>query len=71
KKFISNDIVVYTINYGLCQKENIIFEDVSNRKYRIERVFDYNKLVEEWANSSAYVKCRNCGTEYDITDWEK
>jgi energy-coupling factor transporter ATP-binding protein EcfA2 len=71
KKLITNDIVVYTINYGLCQKENIIFEDVNNRKYRIERVFDYNKLVEEWANNSAYVKCKNCNVEYDISEWEK
>jgi energy-coupling factor transporter ATP-binding protein EcfA2 len=71
KKLITNDIVVYTINYGLCQKENIIFDDVSNRKYRIERVFDYNKLIEDWANSSAFVKCKNCGAEYDISEWEK
>lgn len=70
KQLISNDIVVYTINYGLCQKENIVFDDVSNRKYRIERVFDFNKLIEEWANSSAYVKCQNCGAEYDISEWE-
>jgi energy-coupling factor transporter ATP-binding protein EcfA2 len=71
RQLISNDIVVYTINYGLCQKENIVFDDVNNRKYRIERVFDYNKLIEEWANNSMYVKCKNCGTEYDISDWEK
>jgi len=70
-KFISNDIVVYTINYGLCQNENIAFEDVSNRKYRIERVFDYNKLVEEWANNSVFVKCRKCNAEYDVSEWEK
>ena len=69
--FYSNDIIVYTINYGLCQKENIIFEEVNNRKYRIERVFDFNKLVEEWANSSAFVECSNCHTEYDISEWEK
>ncbi|MDR1346850.1 MAG: hypothetical protein LBJ63_00230 [Prevotellaceae bacterium] len=71
KKLITNDIVVYTINYGLCQKENIPFDDVNNRKYRIERVFDYNKLVEDWANSSAFVKCQNCNAEYDISEWEK
>ena len=65
-----NDIIVYTINYGLCQKENIIFEEVNNRKYRIERVFDFNKLVEEWANSSAFVECSNCHTEYDVSKWE-
>lgn len=68
--FYSNDIIVYTINYGLCQKENIIFEEVNNRKYRIERVFDFNKLVEEWANSSAFVECSNCHTGYDVSKWE-
>lgn len=70
KIFYSNDIIVYTINYGLCQKENIIFEEVNNRKYRIERVFDFNKLVEDWANSSGFVECSNCHAEYDISEWE-
>jgi hypothetical protein len=71
KKFVSNEFVVYTINYGLCQKENIVFEETSNRKYRIERIFDFNKLVEEWSNNSAYVKCNNCGAEFDTSEWEK
>jgi len=70
KKFISNDIVVYTLNYGLCQKENIIFDESKNRKYRIERIFDFNKLVEDWANDSAIVKCNHCGQEYDISEWD-
>ena len=69
-KFISNDIIVYTIHYGLCQKENIIYEEPNNRKYRIERLFDYNKLIEEWVNNSAIVKCKKCGSEYEISEWE-
>ena len=69
-KFISNDIIVYTINYGLCQKENIIYDEPNNRKYRIERLFDYNKLIEEWVNNSAIVKCTKCGFEYEMSEWE-
>lgn len=69
-KFISNDITVYTIHYGLCQKENIIYEEPNNRKYRIERLFDYNKLIEEWTNNSAIVRCEKCGFEYEISEWE-
>lgn len=67
---INHDIVVYVINYGLCEKENIIFDDVNNRKYRIERLFDYNNLVSGWANSSMIVKCKKCGYEFDFSEWE-
>lgn len=70
-KFYSNDIIVYTLNYGLCQKENIVFEEPNNRKYRIERIFDFNKLIEDWAKNSAFVECINCSAEYDISEWEK
>lgn len=67
---ISHDIVVYVINYGLCEKENIIFDDVNNRKYRIERLFDYNKLVDDWSNNSIIVRCNNCHAEFDFSEWE-
>lgn len=68
-KFVSNDIVVYTINYGLCQSENIVFEEPNNRKYRIERIFDFNRIITDWANNSACVICSNCSAEYDISEW--
>lgn len=69
-KFISNDIAVYTLNYGLCQKENVIFEETKDRKYRIERVFDFNKVIEEWAKNTVFVECKFCNHEYDISEWE-
>lgn len=69
-KFVSKEVVVYTINYGLCKKENIIFDEPKNRKYRIERLFDFDELVKDWAKNSAFVRCKECGAEYDISEWD-
>src|SRR5690606_39000537 len=42
------EVSIYTLNYGLCQSEDIIYDESSNRKFRIERVFDYNTLIKNW-----------------------
>jgi len=55
------EISVFTLNYGLCQKENIIFDEKSDRKFRTERVFDFTDIIIEWANTSQIIKCTNCG----------
>lgn len=60
------DVSVFTINYGLCQKENINFDEKSDRKFRIERVFDFTDLLVSWANTSQSIKCRNCDTNYSM-----
>lgn len=69
-KLVTFDSVVYVINYGLCVKENIIFDDVKNRKYRIERLFEFNDLIEKWSRGSACVKCSSCDAEFDISEWD-
>lgn len=71
KKYLPpKDVFVYTLNYGLCQKENIVVDEGSDRKFRTERVFDYTDLVARWANSAQIVRCSNCNSTFDIKDWE-
>lgn len=71
KQYVPSDVIVYTINYGLCKMENIVFEEVKDRKYRIERVFNFDKLIQSWATNAASISCIKCGAEYDISEWER
>lgn len=64
------EISIYTLNYGLCQKESIIVDEGSDRKFRIERVFDYFNLIYDWANNSKIIRCTHCGAIYSIDKLE-
>lgn len=64
------EVNVYTLNYGLCQKENIVVDEGSDRKFRTERLFDYTDLILEWAMSAQVVRCSNCDAKFDIKEWE-
>jgi hypothetical protein len=57
---------VYTLNYGLCQNEDIIYDEKSDRKFRIEWVFDFNTLIQKWANSQKKIICSNCGAVHSL-----
>ena len=59
-------ISVFSLNYGLCMDNNIIFDEKSDRKFRIERVFDFNKLITDWMSNSKELICSQCNTKYDI-----
>lgn len=61
------NISIFSLNYGLCIENNIIFDDKSDRKFRIERVFDVNKIVADWMRGSQELVCLNCGELYDIS----
>ncbi|MCF6340051.1 MAG: hypothetical protein L3J10_04760 [Sulfurimonas sp.] len=61
-----NDISVFSLNYGLCMDNNIIYDEKSDRKFRIERVFDYNKLLNKWMNDSKELVCTECNFKYPI-----
>ncbi|TGM74289.1 hypothetical protein EHR01_12365 [Leptospira mtsangambouensis] len=63
-----DDISVYVLNYGLCIDNNIIFDNGSNRKFRIERIFDFEKLIREWMNGSKKIICENCSAEFNIEE---
>ncbi len=60
------EVSVYTLNYGMCHSEDIIYDENSDRKFRIERVFDYNGLIKEWANSQKTILCSNCKTVHSL-----
>lgn len=64
----TKEISIFRLNYGLCQKEDIIVDENSDRKFRIERLFDYTKLLQDWASSSESIICSNCKAEYDIDE---
>ncbi len=59
-------ISVFSLNYGLCVDNNIIFDEKSDRKFRIQRVFDYNKIVTDWMDNSKTLICSKCEKVYPI-----
>lgn len=61
---------VYTLNFGLCQNEDIVYDEKSDRKFRMEWVFDYNQLIESWANSQKKIICSNCNTIHPLDKLE-
>ena len=63
-------INVYWLNHGLCQKENIIFGKGSDRKYIIERRFNYGALIKDYIDSAQEIKCQTCGKVFDIVELE-
>ncbi|MQR93632.1 MarR family transcriptional regulator [Fictibacillus phosphorivorans] len=56
----------YSLNYGLCMKENILYGRGSDRKYVIQRRFNFNKTIEGFLNSAKTIICNNCSKEYPI-----
>ncbi|WP_300361923.1 hypothetical protein [uncultured Pseudoalteromonas sp.] len=60
------DISIFSLNYGLCVDNNLIFDEKSDRKFRIERVFDYNQVITNWMKSSQELVCENCCATYEI-----
>lgn len=68
-----NQISVYSLNYGLCKKHNIIWgkpKGAKYRKYFIERPFNYNKLIKGFLSDSERIICTNkdCKKQFDIDD---
>jgi len=67
----SNEISVYSLNYGLCESENIFFDEgEADRKYRIQRLFDFNEIIEDWASTKTEIYCTNCETIHPIEKLE-
>lgn len=64
------NISVFSLNYGLCVENNIIFDEKSDRKFRVERIFDFNKIVSDWMSNSQELVCLDCGELYDISKKE-
>lgn len=67
-------VSVYALNYGLCEKYSIAFgrpnADRSQRLYFVERVFDYNSILQEYIARNQEISCGNCGATYGQVDLE-
>ena len=56
--------VFYYLNYGLCQKEDIYFGKGNDRKYIIQRRFNYSDIIRNYIQIAKEIKCKGCGTSY-------
>jgi hypothetical protein len=57
------EITIYSLNYGLCQKEGILFgrpEKTEEGKYFTERAFNYLPTIQSFLRKFIIVKCSNC-----------
>ncbi|MGL1831699.1 UNVERIFIED_CONTAM: MarR family transcriptional regulator [Acinetobacter sp. HSTU-ASm16] len=64
-----NEISVYSLNYGLCQKFDIIYGvpkdgKTNERKYLIERPFNFSSIVANYINGLKIIECNKCSQKY-------
>jgi len=64
----SKDISVFTLNYGLCIDNNIIFDDGSDRKFRVQRIFDFKNIIYDWLKNSNQLVCEDCNKVYSLDE---
>lgn len=67
-------ISIYSINYGLCKANNILFGrpkgNTKYRKYYISRYFDNNDLLEKYLLGQTKFTCSKCGAIYDFSEYD-
>ncbi|WP_061320068.1 hypothetical protein [Clostridium botulinum] len=67
-------ISIYSINYGLCKANNILFGrpkgNTKYRKYYISRYFDNNDLLEKYLLGQTRYVCGKCGEVYDFNEYD-
>lgn len=66
-------VSVYSLNYGLCEKYDLIYGvpadgKTNERKYLIERPFDYNNLIMDYLSSLQKIECDTCAQIYSDED---
>ncbi|MCL8006123.1 hypothetical protein M8845_01660 [Gelidibacter japonicus] len=66
-------VSIYSLNYGLCVKEGIVWGKPKGRPYRTyftERAFSYTKIITEFLTNTKRVICTNidCRKQFDIQD---
>lgn len=65
----SNELMsFYSLNFGLCMKEDIHYGKGSDRKYVIQRRFNYSNLIKLYINSAKQLVCNNpnCCASFDL-----
>ena len=50
---------VYCLNYGLCQKFNLLWGRTKHRKYFIERPYNFYSLIKDFLDTSKSIHCSN------------
>ena len=68
-----NQASIYSLNYGLCVKNNIIWGKPKGSKYSkyfTQRPFNYNKLIKEFLSTSERIICTNpdCQKQFDVEE---
>jgi len=68
-----NQASIYSLNYGLCMKNNIIWGKPKGNKYSkyfTQRPFNYNKLIKDFLSTSERIVCTNpdCQKQFDTED---
>lgn len=59
-------IAIFSLNYGLCNKEDIYYGKGNDRKYVIQRRFDYSRILKNYIDSAKEIKCSSCRTSFPI-----
>ena len=61
-------VIIYALNYGLCQKYTIEFGRPSGQRefriYYVERIFDYSSLVKAYIEANQEILCGTCGASF-------
>lgn len=62
-------VTVFSLNYGLCQKQSIEFGRPTGRReyrlYYVERIFDSSSTLQDYLKTNQEIVCNNCSTRYD------
>lgn len=65
-------VSVYALNYGLCSKYTIAFgrpsESRDLRLYLVERVFDYNPILQDYIANNQEIQCGDCGHVFEAEE---
>lgn len=62
---------IYCINYGLCEKNNILWGKHTGREYRtyfIERPFNYTRMILQQISEIKVIKCTGCGRIFNESE---
>ena len=54
----------YTLNHGLCQMEDIIYGKGSDRKYVVQRRFEYSDILREYIATAKQFVCNKCNATF-------
>lgn len=65
-------VTVYALNLGLCEKYNIAFgrpaKSREQRLYFVERVFDYNPILQAYVSTNQEIQCNSCESIFDSSE---